>query len=182
MPEDRLPSPVQVVLVGPPGAGKSTVGAVLARQLGRALRDTDSDVESAEGRSIADIFIEDGEPRFRALEEQAVVTALGEHDGVLALGGGAILSAATRRSLADVPVVFLDVSLAKAMPRVGLSGARPLLVESPRARWRILMEERRPLYEEVADLRLDTDEHTPEQLAAILVAAVERGEVRETDA
>lgn len=182
MPDDHFSSPVQVVLVGPPGAGKSSVGAVLARQLGRRLRDTDSDIEAAEGRAIADIFIEDGEPRFRELEEQAVVAALAEHDGVLALGGGAIMSTATRRTLAEVPVVFLDVSLAKAMPRVGLSGARPLLVESPRARWRILMEERRPLYEEVADLRLDTDEHTPEQLAAILVAAVEHGEIRATGA
>ena len=174
-------SSVQLVLVGPPGAGKSTVGKLLARQLGVSFRDTDAVVEETAGRTISDIFIDDGEDHFRALEEQAVLTALAEHDGVLALGGGAVMREGTRQALAHVPVVFLDVSMAKAIPRVGLSGARPLLVESPRARWRSLMDARRPVYEEVADLRLDTDDHTPEQVATILATAVERNEIRAAD-
>jgi len=168
----------QVVLVGPPGAGKTTVGAELARRLGVELLDTDEDVERREGRSISDIFIEDGEPHFRALEHAAVVRALGEHDGVVALGGGAVEHPDTRAALLSAPVVFLDVSMAKALPRVGLSGARPLLVESPRARWKALMDARRPLYAEVAGLVVNTDTEPVVRLATLIAEALERGELR----
>jgi shikimate kinase len=147
-----------VVLVGPPGAGKTTVGEALAQWRGVGFRDTDADVEAALGASVADLFVEQGEPVFRAAEARAVLVALAEHTGVLALGGGAVLDPATRAALAEVDVVFLDVSLAAAVPRVGLNRDRPLLLESPRAQLKALMDARRPLYLEVADHVVDTSD------------------------
>ncbi len=167
-----MSSPV-VVLVGPPGAGKSTVGELLARVYGVGFRDTDADVEAAAGRSVADVFLEDGEETFRALERAAVVAGLAEHDGVLALGGGAVLDPATQADLAAHTVVFLDVSLAEAAPRVGLSGARPLLVGNPRARWQALMAQRRPIYERVATVRVGTDGIAPDEVAQRVLDALE---------
>ncbi|WP_031507738.1 shikimate kinase [Streptomyces megasporus] len=162
-----------VVLVGPPGAGKTTVGTVLARRLGVTLRDTDADVEAAAGRPIAEIFIEDGEPHFRELEREAVRAALAEHAGVVSLGGGAILDAGTRARLAGLPVVFLDVALADAVRRVGLDAPRPLLAVNPRKQWRTLMEQRRPLYVEVARAVVDTAGRDPEQVAQAVLDALE---------
>lgn len=167
-----MSSPV-VVLVGPPGAGKSTVGELLARVYGVGFRDTDADVEAAAGRSVADVFLEDGEETFRALERAAVIAGLAEHDGVLALGGGAVLDPATQADLAAHTVVFLDVSLAEAAPRVGLSGARPLLVGNPRARWQALMAQRRPIYERVATVRVGTDGIAPDEVVQRVLDALE---------
>ncbi|MGW3296415.1 shikimate kinase [Streptomyces xiamenensis] len=163
----------RVVLVGPPGSGKSTVGAVLAERLGTTLRDTDTDIEQSAGRAIPDIFVEDGEAHFRALEAAAVRAALGGHDGVVSLGGGAVLDAGTRALLAPLPVVFLQVALADAIRRVGLDSARPLLAVNPRQQWRTLMEARRPLYEEVASTAIDTQGLTPEEVAQAIVDAME---------
>ncbi len=159
-----------LVLVGPPGSGKSTVGETLAARRGVAFRDTDHDVEATAGKPISDIFVDDGEPAFRALERDAVAAALGAHDGVLSLGGGAVLDPATQERLAAYAaaggtVVFLDVSLAHAAPRVGLNRSRPLLLGNPRAQWQALMEARRPVYERVATVRVLTDGLTPEQVA-----------------
>jgi len=156
--------------VGPPGAGKSTVARILAGRWGLTSRDTDADVESTAGRPIADIFIDDGEAAFRTMEREAVAKAIREHSGVLALGGGAVLDGATRDALADYraqggTVVFLDVSLAHAAPRVGLTGSRPLLLGNPRAQWKVLMDARRPVYEEVSDLVVVTDGRTPREVA-----------------
>jgi shikimate kinase len=139
-----------VVLVGPPGAGKTTVGQAVADRLGVAFRDTDADVERTTGRSIGDLFVEDGEAAFRALERDAVAAALAEHTGVLALGGGAVLDAGTRAALASHLVVFLDVGLADAAARIGLNRDRPLLLGNPRAQIKRLLDERRPVYEAVA--------------------------------
>ncbi|WP_019434759.1 shikimate kinase [Streptomyces sp. AA0539] len=163
----------RVVLVGPPGSGKTTVGAVLAERLGTTVRDTDTDVERAAGRAISDIFVERGEAHFRALEAEAVRAALSEHDGVVALGGGAVLDAGTRALLARLPVVFLQVAMADAIRRVGLDSARPLLAVNPRQQWRTLMEARRPLYEEVASTVIDTEGLTPEEVAQAIVDAME---------
>jgi shikimate kinase len=145
-----------VVLVGPPGAGKTTVGRALAARRSVAFRDTDTDVEQLLGATVADIFVDQGEPAFRAAEAVAVRTALAEHDGVLALGGGAVLDAGTRAALAEPLVVFLDVSLAAAVPRVGLNRDRPLLLSSPRSQLKALMDARHALYQQVADHVVDT--------------------------
>jgi shikimate kinase len=157
-------SPV-VVLVGPPGSGKSTIAAVLSKRLGVEHRDTDTDIEASAGKPISEIFVDEGEPHFRTLERAAIVEALKGDGEVLSLGGGAILDAATRADLAGQTVVFLDVSLGEASKRVGLSVARPLLFGNVRTQLRNLMEARRPLYSEVAKLTVTTDTKTPDEIA-----------------
>ena len=152
-----------MVLVGVPGAGKSTVGRALAERLGVGFRDTDADIEAGTGRSIPDIFVESGEPEFRRLEAAAVDVALREHAGVLALGGGAVLDGGTRAALAGRPVVWLRVGLAAASQRAGLSVPRPVLLGNLRAQMKALIDAREPLYTEVAALILDTDPLTPEE-------------------
>ncbi|MEU3049659.1 MULTISPECIES: shikimate kinase [unclassified Streptomyces] len=162
-----------IVLVGPMGSGKSTVGALLAERLGVPYRDTDADIVAAEGREIADIFVEDGEEHFRALERAAVRAAVAEHAGVLALGGGAVLDEGTRALLAGLPVAYLSMDVEEAVRRVGLNTARPLLAVNPRRQWRELMEARRHLYTEVARAVVATDERTPEEVAQAVLDALE---------
>ncbi len=159
----------RAVLVGPMGAGKTTVARLLAAAWGVPARDTDEDVVAAEGRSISDIFVDSGEEHFRALEAKAVADALAGHDGVLALGGGAVLDPATRDLLAGHPVVFLRVGLADAVKRVGLGSARPLLLGNVRGRIKALLDERTPIYESVATLVVDTDGKSPEDVAREVV-------------
>ena len=154
-----------VVLGGPMGAGKTTVAGLLGEAWGLPVRDTDADVEAAEGRSIADIFVDDGEARFRALEAKAVADALATHDGVLALGGGAVLDPDTRALLDGHTVVFLRVGLSEAVKRVGLGAGRPLLLGGVRSRIKTLLDERTPIYESVAAYVVDTDGRSPEDVA-----------------
>lgn len=162
----------RVVLVGVPGSGKTTVGLLLAERLGVGFRDTDQDVERSEGRPVPDIFVEDGEPYFRALETAAVATALEEHDGVLALGGGAVLDAGTRALLVAAPTVWLVVSASSGAHRVGLDVPRPVLLGNVRSRMVALLNERSPLYDEVASLSVDTDGRTPDEVADAIVAGL----------
>ncbi|WP_406445715.1 shikimate kinase [Streptomyces sp. NBC_00631] len=155
------------------GVGKSTVGQLLAERLGVGYRDTDEDIVAAEGRTIADIFVVEGEPVFREIEKRAVRTALTEHEGVLALGGGAILDAETRALLADRRVVYLSMDVEEAVKRTGLNAARPLLAINPRKQWRELMEARRHLYEEVATAVVATDGRTPEEVTQAALDVLE---------
>ncbi|AXI85746.1 shikimate kinase [Streptomyces griseoincarnatus] len=163
----------RLVLTGPMGVGKSTVGRLLAERLGVGYRDTDDDIVAAEGRTISDIFVEDGEPAFRALEKEAVRQALASHHGVLALGGGAILDPDTRALLAGERVVHLSMDVEEAVRRTGLGAARPLLAVNPRKQWRELMEARRHLYEETATAVVPTDGRTPEEVADAVLDALE---------
>ncbi|OIK28813.1 shikimate kinase [Streptomyces malaysiense] len=163
----------RLVLVGPMGVGKSTVGRLLAERLGTGYRDTDDDIVAAEGREISEIFVDDGEERFRELEKAAVATALAEHEGVLALGGGAVLDPDTRALLGRHPVVYLSMDVEEAVRRTGLNVARPLLAVNPRKQWRELMEARRHLYEEVATVVVQTDGRTPEEVTRAALDAVE---------
>lgn len=163
----------QIVLVGPMGVGKTTVGEVLAERLGCVFRDTDADIVAAEGGEIAEIFVDEGEPHFRELERAAVHAAVAEHSGVLALGGGAILDAATRELLAELPVVYLSMDVDEAVKRTGLNAARPLLAVNPRRQWRELMETRRSLYTDVARVVVATDGRTPEEVAQAVLDALE---------
>ncbi|WP_084622576.1 shikimate kinase [Demequina oxidasica] len=160
----------RAVLIGPPGSGKSTVAKGLAREWGVQRRDTDDDIVRTSGKSISDIFLDDGEEAFRALEVAAVATALAEHQGVLSLGGGAILDESTQERLTEYAeaggdVIFLDVSLSAAAPRVGLNNARPLLVGNPRRQWSTLMAERRPIYERLATRTVSTDHLNAKRIA-----------------
>jgi len=160
------------------GAGKTTVAALLAQRWGTTARDTDQDVEAAEGRSVSDIFVDSGEAAFRELERAAVAAALAEHDGVLALGGGAVLDPRTRELLAGHHVVFLRVGLADAVQRVGLGSARPLLLGNVRGRVKALLDERTPTYESVATVVVDTDGRSPDDVADEVAAALDRSPAR----
>ncbi|RZU11534.1 3-dehydroquinate synthase [Streptomyces sp. BK239] len=162
-----------VVLVGPMGVGKSTVGRMLAERLGAGYRDTDADIVAEQGRAIADIFVEEGEAAFRAAEKRAVRRALAEHDGVLSLGGGAILDEDTRGLLAGRRVLYLSMDVEEAVKRTGLNTARPLLAVNPRKQWRELMDARRHLYEEVATAVLPTDGRTPEEVTQAALDTLE---------
>lgn len=163
----------RVVLVGVPGSGKTTVGTLLAQRLGVSFRDTDQDVETAEGKPVPDIFVDSGEPYFRELERAAVATALREHDGVLALGGGAVLDAGTRELLVEQPTVWLQVGASAGAHRVGLDVPRPVLLGNVRGRLMTLLAERGPLYAEVARATVDTEGRTPDEVADLVLAALD---------
>jgi shikimate kinase len=171
--DERAP---RVVLVGPMGAGKTTVAHLLGERWGVPVRDTDQDVERNAGKQISDIFVDDGEAHFRSLERAAVAAALDAHPGVLALGGGAVLDPATRAALAGHRVVFLEVGLSDAVKRVGLGSGRPLLLGNMRARIKALLDERLPVYREVATLTVHTDGRTPQEVADEVARLVEHAE------
>ena len=164
--------PPQVVLVGPPGSGKTTVGELLAQRLDTTFKDTDREVEAVAGMAVAEMFVEHGEEYFRALEREAVAKSLAEHDGVLSLGGGSILDDATRKQLLGHRVVYLDVELAAATRRIGLNRDRPLLIGNPRAQLHALMEARRPLYEQVATTVVSTSDKEPAAIVDEIVEAL----------
>ncbi len=168
--ERQAEGPV-VILIGPPGAGKSTVGALLAGLLGVTYTDTDTVIEQEAGKPVGDIFIEDGEPAFRALERAAVARCIATHRGILGLGGGAVLDPGTQQLLASQRVVYLRTGFAAAAHRVGLDTPRPLLAINPRARLKELLEQRLPVYEGLAWLTVATDDREPRDIADEIAAA-----------
>jgi shikimate kinase len=163
----------RIVLIGPMGSGKSTIGKVLAESMGCAFRDTDEMVVSQTGRSIADIFIEDGEESFRALEKIALRIALLEDETVLALGGGACLSYDAQSALkaSGAYIVYLKISLSEVSSRVGFNRDRPLLLGSPRAQWQNLMNERAPIYEGLASFIVDVDGRSVQEITQEIAIA-----------
>jgi shikimate kinase len=163
----------RVVLVGAPGAGKSTVGRRLARRWGVEFRDSDKLVEDIAGMSVADVFIEQGESEFRRMEREVIADALDDFHGVLAVGGGAILDDRTRARLRDVPCLWLRVGVGDAARRVGLNASRPLLVGNVRGTLISLLDQRTPLYEEVATWTIDTDARSIDEVVDDAATAVE---------
>jgi len=166
-----MTSPV-AVLIGPPGAGKSTVGPLLAALLGAPFAETDALVEEVAGKPVSDIFISDGEPVFRELERNAVAQALATIPGVVALGGGAVMDPGTQQLLAGHRVVYLRTGFTAAVRRVGLDTPRPLLLRNPRAQLRELLEERLPVYEALARITVNTDDRDPQEIADEIAATV----------
>ena len=164
--------PPRLVVVGPPGAGKSTVGSVLAQRWGVRFRDTAADIEQQAGKPISEIFVDDGEPAFRQVETAVVAAALESHAGVLALGGGAVTDSGTRAALRGHRVAFLDVGLADAASRVGLGVTRPLLLGNVRTQLKNLLAQRRPLYREVATVSVSTDGCSVDEVADAVEAAL----------
>ncbi len=161
----------RAVLVGAPGAGKTVVGRLLAERLGVAFTDTDAAVEASAGMPVGEIFVTQGEAHFRDLERAAVADAIAESDGVVALGGGAVLDPGTRGLLRETTTVWLEVDLGTALARVGMNRARPLLLGNVRGQLRTLLAERTPLYQEVATVRVDAA-GTPEQVVEAVLAAL----------
>lgn len=168
--EAARPAAPVAILIGPPGSGKTTVGALLAARLGVGFTDTDADVAAAAGKPVSDIFVEDGEPAFRELERVAVANALDRSTGVVAVGGGAVLDPLTQAGLAGHTVVYLETGFAAAAKRVGLSQARPLLIGNPRATLKILLDQRIPVYQRLATLIVGTDDREPADVVADIAA------------
>jgi shikimate kinase len=176
-----------IILIGPPGAGKTTVGALLAARLGVSFTDTDAVVEGIAGKPVSDIFITDGEPEFRRLEREAVAAALAGGEprddgtgtagtGVVGLGGGAVMDEQTQARLAGRAVVYLETGFSELAKRVGLDRARPLLIgTSPRAQLKSLLDQRLPVYGRLAWLTVGTDGREPEEIAAEIADAVAKG-------
>lgn len=158
----------RVVLIGAPGSGKSTVGAALAKVLALDFIDTDQLIEEREGKAITDIFVVDGEPHFRAVELETLKHVLTLNDVVISLGGGAPISDQAQQLInsSESTVIFLDVSLATAAPRVGFNRDRPLLLGNPRAQWQALSDKRRPIYESLADVSIKVDDMSVEAITS----------------
>jgi shikimate kinase len=157
----------KIVLIGPPGAGKSSIGKALAKELNLNFIDSDSEIEKISHKKISEIFIEDGEPAFRLLEVDVVRKVLADFDGVISLGGGAPINKEIQEVLQDAnyPVVFIDVSITQAATRIGFNKDRPLLLVNPRQQWISLMNDRRPIYEKLASQTISSDNQKPHEVA-----------------
>ncbi len=161
----------RVILIGPMGSGKTTIGQLLASQLGIPFRDTDHVIEEKAGKSVSDIFLEDGEDEFRILEKKVLRDELLSDNTVLALGGGAPISVDAQSALRAIasPVVYLDISLATVAPRIGFNRDRPLLLHNPRGQWQTLMEARRPIYEAIADSVIDVNDKSESEIVSLVM-------------
>jgi shikimate kinase len=164
----------RVILIGPMGSGKTTIGQLLASELEIPFRDTDHVIEEKSGKSVSDIFLEDGEDEFRILEKKVLRDELLSDDTVLALGGGAPISIDAQSALRAIasPVVYLDISLATVAPRIGFNRDRPLLLHNPRGQWQTLMEVRRPIYESIADTVIDVNDKSESEIVSLILEVV----------
>ena len=166
--------PPRLILIGPMGSGKTTIGQLVAQKLNLAFRDTDAIIEAETGKTVSEIFLEDGEDKFRALEKAVLRKELLTDETVLALGGGAAISIDAQSALRAIasPIVYLDISLASVAPRIGFNRDRPLLLTNPRGQWETLMQERRPIYEAVADTVIDVNNKEPEEIVSEVIASL----------
>jgi shikimate kinase len=160
----------RIVLIGAPGSGKSTVGIALAAHLQWPFVDTDALIEMKESKKITDLFVDNGEEYFRHVEFETLKEVLEETSAVISLGGGAPISQPAQEALvaSDSTIVFLDVALATAAPRVGFNRDRPLLLGNPRAQWQALSDQRRPIYEKLATQSIKVDDMTVDEIIAII--------------
>ena len=168
----NLKPPNSYILIGPPGCGKSTIGKALAKYLGTKFADTDTLIEDEVGMPISQIFIDKGEPWFREIEARIVSNEIENLMGVLSLGGGAPLSEPAQEAIkrSDARIVYLDISLSAAAPRVGFNRDRPLLLNNPRAAWQALMEQRRPIYLSLATQVILVDSLSPKEIVEAIIS------------
>ncbi len=162
-----------IVLVGVPGAGKTTVGRLLAKSLAQEFFDSDQVIETQTGKSVSDIFTQDGEPVFRQLEHDVIGQLLGKENAIVALGGGALSNADTRNHVKSATTIWLVAGLTQTVDRVGMNRNRPLLLGNVRGQLAELMTAREPLYREVATLTIDTSKLTPEEVVENIIAGLD---------
>lgn len=165
----------RIILIGPPGAGKTSIGRSLSKAMGVDFADTDTLIEGDQGKSVSHIFVEDGEPHFREVEERICQEAIKEIDGVLSLGGGSVLTPSVADAVAKSgsEVIFLDVSLAVAAPRIGFNRDRPLLLNNPRQQWQRLLDARRPVYESLATTKIEVENRSVNQIVKEILTKVD---------
>lgn len=168
----------RVILIGPMGSGKTTIGSLLAQRLGLNFRDTDHLIEEQEGKTVSQIFLDQGEDAFRVIEKRVLREELLTDGTVLSLGGGAPISIDAQSALRAIAshIIFLDISLSTVAPRIGFNRDRPLLLNNPRGQWQTLMEARRPIYEAVADTIINVDDKSEEEIVTIALTSL--GEAR----
>jgi len=162
---------LRAILIGPPGSGKSSVGKALSRELSTSFADTDELIVEREGKSIPEIFAQEGESGFREIEAKVVVEALGANIGVLALGGGSILSSEVREEIkrSQAEVILLRVGLTNVLARISGKSDRPLVSQNPQEQWLAIINEREPYYSDLATLEISTDNKKPYEVARELM-------------
>jgi len=165
----------RLILIGPMGSGKTTIGSLLAEKLGLSFRDTDHLIEEQEGKTVSQIFLDQGEDAFRAIEKRVLREELLTDGTVLSLGGGAPISIDAQSALRAIAshIIFLDISLSTVAPRIGFNRDRPLLLNNPRGQWQTLMEARRPIYEAIADATISVDDKSEEEIVTIALSSLE---------